>query len=130
MHNRIHRISAAVQHAIVDKVISLTEDQIREQMRDTSDIVRPYCAADFLPVTESAIKRRALSAMPIEQLLALPMCYTPESLCGRIITARYMAAVAAAAQRSAAAAESLQARPDLKQPYRNKRACVGVVVAL
>ena len=82
---------------------------MQAQLKDTSDIVRRHTAADYLPVTEIAIKRRALSAMPIEQLLQLPLCYTQESLCGRLITARYVAAVAAAARRSADAAESTQA---------------------
>jgi hypothetical protein len=84
---------------------------MQAQLKDTSDIVRRHTAADYLPVTEIAIKRRALSAMPIEQLLQLPLCYTQESFCGRLITARYVAAVAAAAQRSADAAESTQAMP-------------------
>ena len=82
---------------------------MQAQLKDTSDIVRRHTAADYLPVTEIAMKRRALSAMPIEQLLQLPLCYTPESFCGRLITARYVAAVAAAAQRSADAAGSTQA---------------------
>ena len=81
---------------------------MQAQLKDTSDIVRRHTAADYLPVTEIAIKRRALSAMPIEQLLQLPLCYTQESFCGRLITARD---VAAAAQRSADAAESTQAMP-------------------
>ena len=100
----------AVQ-AIVDVSISLSDDQMQAQLKDTSDIVRRHTAADYLPVTEIAIKRRVLLATPIEELLRMPLCYTTDSLCGRRITACYDAAVAAAAQRSADAAESTQAMP-------------------
>ena len=98
----------AVQ-ANVDESISLTDDEMQAQLMDTSGIVRRHTAADYLPVTEIAIKRQVLSATPIEELLRRPLCYTEYSLCGRRITARYDAAVAAAAQRSADAAGSTQA---------------------
>ena len=98
----------AVQ-AIVDVSISLSDDQMQAQLKDTSDIVRRHNAADYLAVTEIAIKRRVLLATPIEELLRMPLCYTENSLCGRLIAARYDAAVAAAAQRSADAAGSTQA---------------------
>jgi len=98
----------AVQ-ANVDESISLTDDKMQAQLMDTSDIVRRHTAADYLPVTEIAIKRLELSATPIEELLRRPLCYTENSFCGRRITARYDAAVAAAAQRSADAAGSTQA---------------------
>ena len=98
----------AVQ-ANVDESISLSDDQMQAQLMDTSGSVRGHSAADYLPVTEIAMKQRALLATPIEELLRMPLCYTEYSFCGRRITARYDAAVAAAAQRSADAAGSTQA---------------------
>ena len=95
--------------ANVDESISLSDDQMQAQLMDTSGSVRGHSAADYLPVTEIAMKQRALLATPIEELLRMPLCYTTDSLCGRRITACYDAAIAAAAQRSADAAGSTQA---------------------
>ena len=84
--------------AIVDEEIEIPEEEYQAQQNDTSDIVRAYVG---LPHTESAMKRAYLHSLPIEQLLALPMCYTPESLCGQLITRRYHRNVARARMRAA-----------------------------
>ena len=85
--------------AVVDDEISIPEKEFQAQLNDTSDLVNRSVA---VPLSERAMKRRHLQSLPIETLLALPMCYSPESLVGRLIMRGYHKAVSNARERSKA----------------------------
>jgi hypothetical protein len=85
--------------AVVDDEISIPDEEFQAQLNDTSDLVNRSVA---VPLSERAMKRRYLQSLPIETLFALPMCYSPESLVGRLIMRGYHRAVSNARQRSIA----------------------------
>jgi hypothetical protein len=87
----------------VDEVISIPEGEYQAHQNDTQDILGPPA---WLPTTEIGMKRQYLRSLRMEELFALPMCYTPESLVGRLVTRSYHEAVACATSRAWARAES------------------------